>query len=61
MLTINLSVIYRPPNSSVPVFAIDFLDLLENCINENGRLLISGDLNIPINNPDCSQTIILLI
>ena len=26
--TINMSVIYRPPNSSVPVFATDFLDLI---------------------------------
>ena len=56
MSTINLSVIYRPPNSSVPVFAIDFLDLLENSINENGRLLILGDFNIPINNPDSPDT-----
>ena len=56
MSTINLSVIYRPPNSSVPFFAIDFLDLLEKSINENGRLLILGDFNIPINNPDSSDT-----
>ena len=56
MSTINLSVIYRPPNSSVPVFAIDFLDLLENSINENGRLLILDDFNIPINNPDSPDT-----
>ena len=28
MSTINLSVIYRPPNSSVQAFAIDFPDLL---------------------------------
>ena len=56
MPTINLSVIYRPPNSSVPVFAIDFLDLLENSINENCRFLIVGDFNIPINNPDSPDT-----
>ena len=56
MSTINLLVIYRPPKSSVPVFAIDFLDLLENSINENGRLLILGDFNIPINNPDSPDT-----
>ena len=56
MSTIYLSVIYRPPNSSVPVFAIDFLDLLENSINENGRLIILGDFNIPINNTDSPDT-----
>ena len=56
MSTINLSVIYRPLNSSVPVFAIDFLDLLENSINENGRLLILGDFNIPMNYPDSPDT-----
>ena len=54
--TINMSVIYRPPNSSVPVFATDFLDLIETSINENGKLLILGDLNIPINNPDSPDT-----
>ena len=47
-----MSVIYRPPNSSVPVFATDFLDLTVTSINENGKLLILGDLNIPMNNPD---------
>ena len=56
MSTINLSVIYRPPNSSVPVFAIDFWDFLGNTINENGKLLILGDFNIPINNPDSPDT-----
>ena len=54
--TINMSVIYRPPNSSVPVFATDFLDLIETSINENGKLLIFGDLNIPMNNPDSPDT-----
>ena len=37
MSTTNLSVIYRPPNSDVLAFAMDFLDLLENNTNENGR------------------------
>ena len=54
--TINMSVIYRLPNSSVPVFATDFLDLIETSINENGKLLILGDLNIPMNNPDSPDT-----
>ena len=49
--TIIMSVIYRPPNSSVPVFATEFLDLIETSINENGKLLILGDLNNP-NSPD---------
>ena len=53
--TINMSVIYRPPNSSVPVFATDFLDLIETSINENGKLIL-GDLNIPMNNPDSADT-----
>ena len=42
MSTINLSVIYRPPNSSILAFPMDFLDLLENNINQNGRLLLLG-------------------
>ena len=54
--TINMSVMYRAPNSSVPVFATDFLDLIETSINENGKLLILGDLNIPMNNPDSADT-----
>ena len=54
--TINMSVIYRPPNSSVPVFATAFLDLIETSINENGKLLILGDLNIPMNNPHSPDT-----
>ena len=59
MSTINLSVIFRPPNSSVLAFAMDFLGLLENDINENGRLLILGDFNIPMNNPDSPDTSII--
>ena len=51
-----MSIIYRPPNSSEPVFATDFLDLIETSINENGKLLILGDLNIPMNNPDSPDT-----
>ena len=51
-----MSVIYRPPNSSVPVFTTDFLDLIETSINENGKLLILGNLNIPMNNPDSPDT-----
>ena len=54
--TINMSVIYRPPNSSGPVFATDFLELIETSINENSKLLILGDLNIPMNNPDSPDT-----
>ena len=54
--TINMSVIYRPSNSSVPVFATDFLDPIETSINENVKLLILGDLNIPMNNPDSPDT-----
>ena len=57
--TINLSVIYRPPNSSILAFAMDFLDLLENNINESGRLLLLGDFNIPMNNPDSPDTSII--
>ena len=56
MSTINLSGIYRPPNCSVLIFAMDFLDLLENNINENGRLLLLGDFNIPMSNPDSPDT-----
>ena len=59
MSTINLSVIYRPPNSSVLAFAMNFLDLLENNINEKGRLLLLGDFNIPMNNPDSPDASII--
>ena len=59
MSTINLSAIYRPPKSGILAFAMDFLDLLENNVNENCRLLISGDFNIPMNNPDSPDTSII--
>ena len=59
MSTINLSVIYSPPNSSILAFAMDFLDLLENNINENGRILLLGNFNISINNPNSPCTSII--
>ena len=59
MSTINLSVIYRPPNSSVLAFAMNSLEHLENNLNENGRLLLLGDFNIPMNNPDSRDTSII--
>ena len=48
-LSLNLTVIYRPPGKLVHSFGSDFLDYMERNINSTGKLLLTGDFNIHIN------------
>ena len=41
--------VYRPPDRSVLSFALEMLDLMERNINVAGKLLLTGDFNIRIN------------
>ena len=54
--TINLSVIYRPPDKSVFSFADDFLNYMENNINSAGKKLFTGDFNIHVKDQGNSDT-----
>ena len=46
---INLVIIYRPPNMKFQQFLNDLYDYMENNINTTGKLLLTGDFNIKIN------------
>ena len=48
-LSLNIAVIYRPPDKSFLSFANDFLDYMEGNINSTGKLLLTGDFNIHVN------------
>ena len=54
--TINMYVIYRPPSTSVLKFCEDLFDLLlDNIVQDRGKLILVGDFNIHVddhNNPD---------
>ena len=49
-LSLNMAVIYRPPDKSVHSFVSDFLDYMERNIYSTGKLLLTGDFNIHVNN-----------
>ena len=51
-LSINLAVIYRPPERSVLQFAMDMLEYMEMNVNTTGNIILTGDFNIKMNNPD---------
>ena len=51
-LSLNMAVIYRPPDKSVHSFVSDFLDYMERNINSTGKLLLTGDFNIHVNDPE---------
>ena len=55
-LSLNMAVIYRPPNKSVLSFTNDFLDYIERNINSPGKLLLTGDFNIHVNNLESPDT-----
>ena len=46
---INLVIIYRLPNKKFQQFLNDLYDYMENNINTTGKLLLTGDFNIKIN------------
>ena len=45
----NLVIIYRPLNRKLQQFLNDLYDYMENNINTTGKLLLTGDFNIKIN------------
>ena len=51
-LTLNMAVIYRPPDKPIHSFVSDFLDYMERNINSTGKLLLTGDFNILVNKPE---------
>ena len=51
-LTLNMAVIYRPPDKSICSFVSDILDYMERNINSTGKLLLTGDFNIHVNEPE---------
>ena len=59
---IRLLVIYRPPYSSkhkytASQFLSEFSSLLESIILSSGRLIITGDFNIHLDNTECNDAI----
>ena len=55
-LSLNMAVIYRPPDKSVLSFANDFLDYMERNINSTSKLLLTGDFNIYVNDLESPDT-----
>ena len=51
-LSLNMKVIYRPPDKLVHSFVNDFLDYMERNINSTVKLLLTGDFNIHVNDPE---------
>ena len=51
-LTLNKAVIYRPPDKPIHSFVSDVLDYMERNINSTGKLLLTGDFNIHVNEPE---------
>ena len=49
---VRLSVIYRPPNTSLSEFLQDFTTYADSVATSSGKLLILGDFNIHVDNPD---------
>ena len=48
---LNLTAIYRPPNTNVLEFCNELASLLETNINSSSELLLLGDSNIAVNKP----------
>ena len=55
-LSLNMAVIYRPPDKSVCSFVNDFLDYMERNINSRGKLSLTGDFNIHVNDLESPDT-----
>ena len=53
---LHLTIIYRPPGSNIITFASELKDVIEANINNKGIPIITGDLNIHMNNPDGADT-----
>ena len=58
-ISVNLYVIYRIPNTSVMQFCSELVDLLEgNIVHDCGHLILTGDFNTHMDNPENPDTII---
>ena len=55
-LSLNMAVIYRPPDKLVLSFVNGFLDYMERNINSTGKLLLTGDFNIHVNDLESPDT-----
>ena len=56
----NLVIIYRPPDRKFQQFLNELYDYMENNINTTGKLLLTGDFNIKINDETNHETAKLL-
>ena len=55
-LSLNMAVTYIPGDKSVLNFANDFLDYMERNSNSPGKLLLTGDFNIHVNDLESPET-----
>ena len=53
---VNLAIIYRPPDRKFQQFLNDLCDYMESNINTTGKLLLTGDFNIKINDENNHKT-----
>ena len=53
---VNLAIIYRPPDRKFQQFLNEFCDYMESNINTTGKLLLTGDFNIKINDENNHET-----
>ena len=53
---INLAIIYRPPDRSFQQFLDELYDYMERNINTTGKLLLTGDFNIKMNDEQNQET-----
>ena len=53
---INLVIIYRPPDRRFQKFLNEVYDYMENNIKTTGKLLLTGDFNIKINDENNHET-----
>ena len=47
--TLNITLIYCPPDTSVPSFVDQLTDYMEQNVNQSGKMLLLGDFNIKVN------------
>ena len=53
---VNLVIIYRPPDRKLQQFLNELCDYVENNINTTGKLLLTGDFDIKINDETNHET-----
>ena len=53
---VNLAIIYRPPDRKFQQFLNELCDYMESNINTSGKLLLTGDFNIKINDENNHET-----